>query len=41
MESGEINALTKKEQLNLTRTHEKLRKTLDGIRDMGGLPDII
>ena len=41
MESGEINALTKKEQLNLTRTHEKLKKTLDGIRDMGGLPDII
>jgi len=41
MESGEINALTKKEQLNLTRSHEKLKKTLDGIRDMGGLPDII
>jgi len=41
MENGEINALTKKEQLNLTRTHEKLKKTLDGIRDMGGLPDII
>ncbi len=41
MESGEVNALTKKEQLNLTRTHEKLKKTLDGIRDMGGLPDII
>ena len=41
METGEINALTKKEQLNLTRTHEKLKKTLDGIRDMGGLPDII
>lgn len=41
METGEVNALTKKEQLNLTRTHEKLKKTLDGIRDMGGLPDII
>ena len=41
IESGEINALTKKEQLNLTRDHEKLKKTLDGIRDMGGLPDII
>ena len=41
IESGEVNALTKKEQLNLTRTHEKLKKTLDGIRDMGGLPDII
>ena len=41
MESGAVNALTKKEQLNLTRTHEKLKKTLDGIRDMGGLPDII
>lgn len=41
MESGEVNALTKKEQLGLTRTHEKLKKTLGGIRDMGGLPDVI
>ena len=41
IESGEVNALTKKEQLNLTRDHEKLKKTLNGIRDMGGLPDII
>ena len=41
MENGAAAALTKKEQLNMTRTHEKLKKTLDGIRDMGGLPDII
>ena len=41
MESGAVNALTKKEQLNLTRTHEKLKKTLDGIRDMGGTPDLM
>ena len=41
MESGEVNALTKKEQLNLTRTYDKLKRTLDGIRDMGGLPDVI
>ncbi len=41
IDSGEVNALTKKEQLNLTRDHEKLKRTLNGIRDMGGLPDII
>ena len=41
MESGDINALTKKEQLNLAHVHGKLNKTLSGIRDMGGLPDIM
>ena len=35
------HALTKKEQLNLTREQEKLEKSLGGIKDMGGLPDAI
>ena len=35
------NALTKKEVLNLTRSQEKLDKTLGGIREMGGSPDIL
>ncbi|MEM8985802.1 MAG: 30S ribosomal protein S2 [Pseudomonadota bacterium] len=38
-ESGEINAFTKKEQLQLAREKEKLEASLGGIRDMGGLPD--
>jgi small subunit ribosomal protein S2 len=33
--------LTKKEQLTLTRARDKLEKALGGIRDMGGLPDIL
>ncbi len=33
--------LTKKETLQLTRQRDKLELTLGGIRDMGGLPDII
>lgn len=33
--------LTKKELLQLTRQREKLEKSLGGIKDMGGLPDII
>ncbi len=39
--SGEIQGLTKKEVLMLTREKEKLDRALGGIRDMGGLPDII
>jgi small subunit ribosomal protein S2 len=41
MESGEINQLTKKEILQLTREQEKLERTLGGIKEMGGLPDLI
>jgi len=41
MESGEINQLTKKEILQLTREQEKLERTLGGIKEMGGLPDIL
>lgn len=33
--------LTKKEQLNLQREQEKLDRSLGGIKDMGGLPDIL
>jgi len=32
-------ALTKKEQINLSREKEKLEKALGGIKEMGGLPD--
>lgn len=32
---------TKKELLNLTREQEKLERALGGIKEMGGLPDII
>jgi small subunit ribosomal protein S2 len=41
MESGEINQLTKKEILQLTREQEKLERTLGGIKEMGGVPDIL
>ena len=33
--------LTKKEQLNLQRERDKLESALGGIKDMGGLPDIL
>lgn len=36
-----MQGLTKKEQLNLTRECEKLERTLGGIKEMGGLPDIM
>lgn len=39
--SGNVAGLTKKEQLNLSREREKLDRALGGIREMGGLPDII
>ena len=38
--SGEIEGLTKKELLNITRERDKLERALGGIKDMGGLPDI-
>lgn len=37
----ETVGLTKKEMLKLTREHEKLDRSLGGIKDMGGLPDIV
>ena len=41
MESDEINQLTKKEVLQLTRERDKLELTLGGIKEMGGLPDML
>jgi small subunit ribosomal protein S2 len=37
----ESTGLTKKEMLNLTREREKLERALGGIKEMGGLPDIL
>ena len=37
----ENTGLTKKETLYLTRERDKLEQTLGGIKDMGGLPDIL
>tara|TARA_Y100001968_G_scaffold258011_1_gene244901 strand:- start:397 stop:972 length:576 start_codon:yes stop_codon:yes gene_type:complete len=40
--SAEIaEGLTKKELLNLTRERDKLDRSLGGIKDMGGLPDML
>ncbi len=39
--TGGAHGLTKKELLNLTRERDKLELALGGIRDMGGLPDLI
>ncbi len=40
-ESGSASNLTKKEQLNLSREHEKLERSLGGIKDMNSIPDAI
>ena len=39
--AGDVHGLTKKEVLNITRDREKLERALGGIKDMGGLPDIL
>ena len=39
--SGDTAGLTKKEVLQQTRERDKLEKSLGGIRDMGGLPDVM
>ncbi|MGB3166800.1 MAG: 30S ribosomal protein S2 [Alteraurantiacibacter sp.] len=39
--SGDTSGLTKKEVLNLTRKKDKLEMSLGGIRDMGGVPDVM
>jgi len=39
--SGDTAGLTKKEVLQLTRERDKFEKSLGGIRDMGGLPDVM
>ncbi len=39
--SGEVQAYTKKERLTLQRERDKLDRALGGIKDMGGLPDLL
>ncbi|EAU42781.1 30S ribosomal protein S2 [Fulvimarina pelagi HTCC2506] len=39
--SGEAQGFTKKERLTLTRERDKLETALGGIRDMGGVPDMM
>jgi len=39
--NGDLRGLTKKEQLNLEREREKLDRAIGGIKDMGGLPDVV
>ena len=40
-ESGEINQVSKKEALQITREQDKLERTLGGIKEMGGIPDML
>ena len=40
-ERGALDGLTKKEALTLEREKDKLQKSLGGIKDMSGLPDVI
>ncbi len=39
--SGEAQGFTKKERLTLQRERDKLDRALGGIKDMGGVPDLI
>jgi small subunit ribosomal protein S2 len=41
MLAGDTQGLTKKEVLDITRDKEKLDRALGGIKEMGGLPDIL
>ena len=41
LSSGEAQAYTKKERLTLMRERDKLDRALGGIKDMGGLPDLL
>jgi small subunit ribosomal protein S2 len=41
LSSGEAQAYTKKERLTLQRERDKLDRALGGIKDMGGLPDLL
>jgi len=36
-----VQGLTKKERLSLTRERDKLERALGGIKDMGGIPDLL
>jgi len=39
--SGDMSGFTKKEILQMTRERDKLELSLGGIRDMGGIPDVM
>ncbi len=39
--AGDTSLLTKKEILQMTRQRDKLEMSLGGIRDMGGIPDVM
>lgn len=39
--SGDVSGITKKETLQLTRERDKLELSLGGIRDMGGIPEVM
>jgi small subunit ribosomal protein S2 len=39
--SGDTSGFTKKETLQMTRERDKLEMSLGGIRDMGGIPDVM
>jgi small subunit ribosomal protein S2 len=39
--SNEAQGYTKKERLDLTRERDKLNRSLGGIKEMGGIPDLI
>jgi small subunit ribosomal protein S2 len=41
LNSGESGGYTKKERLTMSREKEKLELALGGIRDMGGIPDLL
>jgi small subunit ribosomal protein S2 len=41
LSSNEAQGYTKKERLTLTRERNKLDRALGGIKDMGGLPDLV
>ena len=40
-QNGELDLLPKKEAALLRREHEKLRKNLDGVKEMTQIPDIV
>ena len=41
LSAGQVQGYTKKERLTLTRERDKLERALGGIKDMGGLPDLL
>ena len=41
LDGGEASSLTKKERLGLERERDKLHASLGGIREMGGVPDML